>query len=788
MGKITTLAVLGLAFTTAVTTMAQGIPTGNTQQIVINKTTGTKYRNNGVIMPDATAIAKWVSTDVPGFALTYAGGTVNQMNITDQHANLAWNNNNTDVYALTLSGDDAVRYRIKSYTVTSTAGKLITVNAPTAVNHTFSATSNSVTVDYGTAGVAQATFRNGLRESNAVTNHYANATISVTLEELKTKEVVFVVKSNGAELYRTPAPVLVRQGAVEIPNSLKRPLTTLTAVTTMIDDNTTEVEVNATFRGPFDPAAAGKKFVIRANGYYINHQEGDSYILRQDRNFPPAYQWTFEGNPYTGVSVKSVATGGYLKRNANNNVVAQAVPATDAQWEVNFNNVNFASYYARPDEQTADGFTLKDVAYGQALNVNGGTKALTFWSMVDGNSIFYADPLPDNFKDQIRADFAAVDAEGANALFGLTQEAYTRFKALYDASQSSTESVPYEKYEEIKAIVDARENYRLPETGYYRIKNATVADYYLHLNQTSLRGGGKTADAAQKDPSTIIYVEKQTNGTYRLKAAGRILAAPENGNNKGLFAYLEDHAETLSKDVNLTRVVAGQGRIQFGTGGEAFLINHQNNPWTYTNTYTGHAWTFEPATNLTLPMNVVNGKSYATTCLPYAVTIATADVKAYTVAADGQTTELTGTAIPAGKPVLFQSETAATQVELTLDGTAPIAEANITPVGAFKGNFVSKPVTAQSVMTLGRSNQDPQRVGFYKFTGTVLPAFRAYFDVPTGGGAVGFDLIFGDFTTGVTTAVTTAEATDKPIYDITGRRVSQMTKGIYIIDGKKVIR
>lgn len=784
MGKITTLAVLGLAFTTAVTTMAQGIPTGNTQQIVINKTTGTKYRSNGVIMPDAGAIAKWVSTAVPGFALTYAGGTVNQMNITDQYANLAWNNNNTDVYAFTLSGDDAVRYRIKSYRVSSNGGKLITVNAPTAVNHTFSATNNSVTVDYGTAGVSQATFRNG---TNNPGDNYVNATISVTLEELKTKEVVFVVKSNGAELYRTPAPVLVRQGAVEIPNSLKRPLTTLTAVTTMIDDNTTEVEVNATFRGPFDPAAAGKKFVIRANGYYINHQEGNSYILRQDRNFPPAYQWTFEGNPYTGVSVKSVATGGYLKRNASNNVVAQAVPATDAQWEVNFNNVTFTSYYARPNEQTADGFTLKDVAYNRALNVNGGTKALTFWDMVDGNSIFYADPLPDNFKDQIRADFAALDAEGANALFGLTQEAYTRFKALYDASQSSTESVPYEKYEEIKAIVDARENYRLPETGYYRIKNATVANYYLHLNQTSLRGGGKTADAAQKDPSTIIYVEKQGNGTYRLKAAGRILAAPDNGNNKGLFAYLEDHAGTLSKDVNLTRVVAGQGRIQFGTGGEAFLINHENNPWTYTNNYNGHAWTFEPATNLTLPMNAFDGKSYATTCLPYAVTIATAGVKAYTVAEDGQTTELTGMAIPAGKPVLLQSETAATEVVLTLDGSAPIAEAAITPVGAFKGNFVARPVTAESVMTLGRSKQGP-RVGFYKFTGTVLPAFRAYFDTPTGGGAVGFDLIFGDFTTAVNSAVTTTEATDKPIYDITGRRVSQMTKGIYIIDGKKVIR
>ena len=69
-----------------------------------------------------------------------------------------------------------------------------------------------------------------------------------------------------------------------------------------------------------------------------------------------------------------------------------------------------------------------------------------------------------------------------------------------------------------------------------------------------------------------------------------------------------------------------------------------------------------------------------------------------------------------------------------------------------------------------------------------MPGFRAYFNVPTGGGAAGFALIFGDFTTGVTTAVTTVEATDKPIYDITGRRVSQMTKGIYIIDGKKVIR
>ena len=46
---------------------------------------------------------------------------------------------------------------------------------------------------------------------------------------------------------------------------------------------------------------------------------------------------------------------------------------------------------------------------------------------------------------------------------------------------------------------------------------------------------------------------------------------------------------------------------------------------------------------------------------------------------------------------------------------------------------------------------------------------------------------FGGNTTGIENAVQREEIKDKSYYDLQGRRVQQPTKGLYIVNGKKVI-
>lgn len=81
---------------------------------------------------------------------------------------------------------------------------------------------------------------------------------------------------------------------------------------------------------------------------------------------------------------------------------------------------------------------------------------------------------------------------------------------------------------------------------------------------------------------------------------------------------------------------------------------------------------------------------------------------------------------------------------------------------------------------------------YYPVAETTVNAFRAYFSlahpVPTGGGAKVI-IDFGDDADGATAinALETEVIADKVVYDLQGRRVENPTKGMYIVNGKKVL-
>ena len=99
--------------------------------------------------------------------------------------------------------------------------------------------------------------------------------------------------------------------------------------------------------------------------------------------------------------------------------------------------------------------------------------------------------------------------------------------------------------------------------------------------------------------------------------------------------------------------------------------------------------------------------------------------------------------------------------------------------------------SAGATATLSTTNdyvlgQKDEHVAFYHVssTGNVLPMNRAYLHF-TGGSVIKMD--FNHTTTGIE-ALSPATQQDGPIYDLSGRRVSQMSKGgIYIRNGKKIL-
>ena len=80
-------------------------------------------------------------------------------------------------------------------------------------------------------------------------------------------------------------------------------------------------------------------------------------------------------------------------------------------------------------------------------------------------------------------------------------------------------------------------------------------------------------------------------------------------------------------------------------------------------------------------------------------------------------------------------------------------------------------------------------VGFYKLaSGSTLPAGKAYLEIPSGSPAPEF-IGFG-FNTDTTTGINNVESVKKgasAIFNLNGQRVNKTTKGLYIVNGRKVM-
>ena len=174
---------------------------------------------------------------------------------------------------------------------------------------------------------------------------------------------------------------------------------------------------------------------------------------------------------------------------------------------------------------------------------------------------------------------------------------------------------------------------------------------------------------------------------------------------------------------------------------------------------------------------------YGTFCAPFAVEIPTPTSvtasKVTGVDANGLLT-LTdlSTTIPANTPVVLFAESGLETVELF-----GVAEAGTPTAGLLTGVYEATPAPVGSYVLQNLDN----KVAFYQVSADdpiTVPANRCYLTAPAGSVKA---LAFPD---GTLTSISEIQAADEKavIYDLSGRRVSKATKGIYIINGKKVIK
>lgn len=188
----------------------------------------------------------------------------------------------------------------------------------------------------------------------------------------------------------------------------------------------------------------------------------------------------------------------------------------------------------------------------------------------------------------------------------------------------------------------------------------------------------------------------------------------------------------------------------------------------------------------TYPLNVSDAGA-ATLILPFETTIPNG-VSVYTLNYNGGdvvTATLVETTLPANTPVLVNAEagnytfaTTATSGDVAT-GSDPIT------VGALTGVYETTVVpTGSFILTNATSG-----VGFRKVDGTTnkVGANRAY--LTADGAGARLSIVYGEEATGIESMNGNENVNENvnAVYDIQGRRVAHPTRGLYIVNGKKVM-
>lgn len=179
---------------------------------------------------------------------------------------------------------------------------------------------------------------------------------------------------------------------------------------------------------------------------------------------------------------------------------------------------------------------------------------------------------------------------------------------------------------------------------------------------------------------------------------------------------------------------------------------------------------------------------FATFCpsAPIDVESLSSDIMAYEASVDGTTVNLSKLSkIAAGEGVLLRSvKGGAVTVEAPVAGGEVLKSGSNAFVGVLENTTVQETSDGKTnyVLSTGANG-----IGFYKADNTLVAAGKAYLPVDNAGNAKALTLVFDGETTGISEVSAQKAAADNAYYTLSGVRVEKPVKGLYIVNGKKVV-
>ena len=549
---------------------------------------------------------------------------------------------------------------------------------------------------------------------------------------------------------------------------------------------------------PFVPAAdinsITKWYYLKFHANNLNYlyNAGTSDVLDAtktvvDANDKDAYTWAFIGNPIDGFKVYNKKGPKYLDAGKDGAIVSDA--AQDFVLTVS------------PHAEKGFYMQAKDGDYTQRFNKQGGK--VVYWSSADAGSTFVIEERDMSGRAELQALIDAVEKENYEGGESIGYYTKVTVDALKTALATAKEALNGDLTAEIArtneaALQEAINNLEviLPvEDKYYVIESGIYQGDFVYAGADNLIYHSNEKGDAQCE--VIWQFIDNEDGTFSLYSVS---------NNQYISQLVWQHPSKLADATTCKFTIHPQGGGKVfikGNGHEMHAQGTNKGELVYYNTGSkGNAssWVIKEAKSFSKSVTV-GATEWATLVLGYNATIP-AGLKAYAVTSveddKAMLTEMGGS-IPAGEAVLLNAKPG--DYAFVLAESATAIENNM-----LKGTLFDKNITEDAYILASENSN----VGFYKVkfdvntdttndivegegeAATTTPvceafknnAFKAYLPAtPAGARFLGFD--FGT-ETGIGEVETETE--NAVIYDLSGRRVQKAQKGLYIVNGKKIIK
>lgn len=455
----------------------------------------------------------------------------------------------------------------------------------------------------------------------------------------------------------------------------------------------------------------------------------------------------------------------------------------------------------------------------------GGNNAMGFYGSIDGGSkVTFTGVNVENYALKRLTALCGIfsEVEGGENIGDYTMESVSEYNGLYNSSSQMVQSASSTAEEYVNAFTALYEKYYaleyvMPEPAKLYVLRCVHDGRYIYVNENNkLQWASSSYDKEQSRAVWLFEDIDASNGTCKMKSlhTQSYLKGTADG-NQWFFDAEDGTVVTIRKSTKSAEKFKGSAEFKVeGYGNNGLHANGQTNSSviSYTNEADANHYFFEEVADVTTIKHTVTMKAkYSSVTLGYNATVPDGVEAFDAVGVDGDyiTLEPVGNVIPANTPVVLcrtddESGTKTFEFNYTPD------EATYKPEGSLLGGslyvkyvkcdpnsryyklLIKNGVASMYWMykefdengTYGKNNvnKGTDNGGYIKCS-----ANKIYMAVASANSAVSYGLRFVTDGATVIEGVNAENGGENVVFDLQGRRVSEITSpGFYIVNGKKV--